>query len=107
MAVEIEGFEELSDQLDALTARAESVDGQNVVSFSDIFPDDFMQTYTDFESIHNFFDESPWDVESEADFARIPQDAFDKFVDTHTGFNSWEAMLSAAVREWIGRELAL
>lgn len=106
MSVEITGFEEFADELDRLRDQAKAIDGENAVSFTELFPEDFMQTYTTFESIQEFFDVSPWTVESEADFEQIPQDEFDAYVDDHTEFNSWEAMLSAAAREWIGRELA-
>ncbi|WP_436930114.1 hypothetical protein [Halosimplex halobium] len=106
MSVEIRGFEELADELDRLQDRTEAVDGETAVSFAELFPEDFMQTHTEFESIRQFFEASPWTVESEADFDRIPGEQFDAYVDEHTGFNSWEAMLSAAAREWIGRELA-
>lgn len=106
MSIEIRGFEELQDDLDRLQDRAESVEGGNAVSITELFPEDFMRTYTDYRSIHDFFDASPWTVESEADFEQIPENEFDAYVDEHTGFNSWEAMLSAAAREWIGRELA-
>ena len=105
MSVEIEGFEELEDEIDRLQQRAGSVEGENSVSFAELFPEDFMQTYTEFESIQAFFDASPWTVDNEADFERIPEDAFDSYVDEHTGFNTWEAMLSAAAREWISRQL--
>jgi hypothetical protein len=106
MSVEIEGFEEFADELDQLQRRAEAVDGENAVSFTELFPAGFMQTHTDFESIKAFFEASPWTVESEADFERLPEDEFDAYVDEHTGFDSWDAMLSAAAREWIGRALA-
>lgn len=106
MSVEIKGFEELADELDRLRERSESLDGENAVSFTELFPEDFMVTYTEFATIREFFDASPWTVESDTDFERIPEDEFDAYVNEHTGFSDWEAMLSAAAREWIGRELA-
>lgn len=107
MSVEIEGFEEAADQLDQLESDLESVDGKNSVSFEELFPEDFMRTHTEYGSIELFFEESPWTVETEEDFKRIPADKFDQYVNEHTGFNSWEAMLSAATREWLSRELSV
>ncbi|NGM68073.1 hypothetical protein G6M89_03435 [Natronolimnobius sp. AArcel1] len=98
MSVRIEGFEGLSD-------RVESIGGENTITMSELFRPDFMQTYTDYDTIEAFFDESPWTVESQADFETIPQDEFDMYVDENTGFNSWEMMLKAAGREWISRQL--
>ena len=107
MTVEISGFEDFADELNELEDRVETIDGKNSVSTTELFQSDFMQTYSEFESIQEFFEESPWTVESEADFGSIPEDTFDAYVDDHTGFDSWETMLSAAAREWVGRELAV
>lgn len=107
MSVEIEGFEELTEKLNRLKKNAEAVDGENAVSFDELFTPNFMRTYTEYDSIETFFERSPWTVETQDDFERIPEDDFDHYVDEHTGFNSWEAMLSAAAREWLGRQLAV
>lgn len=107
MSIQIQGFEELSDELDRLSNRAESVHGSNEIPLDELFPDDFMVTYTEFETVAEFFESSPWTVETEEDFERIPEDDFDNYVDRHTGFSSWEAMLSAAAREWVSRQIGL
>lgn len=107
MSVEIRGFEELADELDRLQERVETAEGETAVSFDELFPADFMATYTAFDSIQAFFEASPWTVESDADFGAIPEDEFDEYVDDHTEFDSWEGMLSSAAREWIGRKLAV
>jgi hypothetical protein len=107
MSVEIEGFEDATDQLDRLDENASSTDGTNSVSFVELFPEDFMRTYTEYDSVATFFTESPWTVETETDFERIPEDEFDRYVADHTGFNSWEAMLSVAAREWLSRQLSI
>jgi len=100
MSVEIEGLDNLADSLD-------EVSGENTVSMGELFTEGFMATNTEFESISEFFDESPWSVDSQEDFEQIPQDEFDIYVDKHTGFNSWEAMMKAAAREWITRQINL
>nr|WP_241430348.1 hypothetical protein [Halococcus salifodinae] len=107
MSVEIEGFEELADRLDQLGENAASVDGENTVSFDELFTSDFMRTHTEYDSIETFFERSPWTVETQDDFEHIPEDEFDRYIDDHTGFNSWDAMLSAAAREWLGRQVTL
>lgn len=106
MSVEIEGFEEMADELDRFGERLDSVGGETTVSFDDIFTADFMRTYTEYDSIGTFFAESPWSPKTEADFIHIPASELDEYVDAHTGFNSWEAMLSAAAREWLTRNLS-
>jgi len=103
MSVQIEGFEDLADQLEELSG---SVDGGQDIPMEELFTDGFMATNTDFDSIGDFLTASPWTIESEADFRTIDEDNFDSYVDAHTGFSSWEAMLSAAAREWLTRQLS-
>lgn len=104
MSVQIEGFEELAEQMDDLSA---SLDVDQDIPMEELFTDGFMATNTEFDSISDFFEESPWTIESEEDFQSIDEDEFDRYVDKHTGFSSWEAMLSAAAREWLTRQMSL
>lgn len=105
MSVQIEGFEELADALDDLQQNLEDVSGEREIPMDELFPDSFMRTYTDFNSIDEFFASSPWEIDTEEDFKQIPEAKFDDYIDAHTGFSSWEAMLTAAAREWIARQL--
>ena len=59
MSVEISGFEDFADELDEFEDRGETIDGKNSVSFAELFPPDIMHTYSGFNSIHKFFEESP------------------------------------------------
>jgi len=105
MSVEIRGFEDVVDDLDRVSGLEGAAAGEVDVSIADLFPRDFMETYTAFGSVQAFFEASPWTVETESDFDDIPEDAFDDYVDEHTGFSTWEAMLSAGAREWLLREM--
>lgn len=102
MSVEIRGFEE---EIDRLEEQLDAVDGEATVSVAELFPDGFMQTHTDFETIHAFFGKSPWTIDPEADFPSLPADELDEYVNAHSGFKTWDAMLAAAGREWITRKL--
>lgn len=99
MSVEITGLDELGD----LRNRLDSVGGE--VPMTDLFPPDFMQSYTEFDTFEEFLDESRWKVETQADFEGIPSDEFDTYVAKRTGFDSWETMLSAAGREYVMRQM--
>lgn len=103
MSVQIEGFEELADQLEELS---DSPDVNQNIPIGELFTEGFMATNTEFDSISEFFEKSPWTIESEDDFHNIDEGEFDRYVDEHTGFSSWEAMLSAAAREWLTRQLS-
>lgn len=104
MSVEIEGLEDLKEELQGLAERLEQAGGE--LPMTVLFTDNFMKSFTEFTSLEEFFDESPWRVESDDDFEAIPADEFDAYVDKHTDFDSWDAMLRAAGREYILREVA-
>lgn len=100
MSVRIEGTDEFAEAVDEI-----AVDGEEqTVEPSELFPDGFMRTHTEFESIDEFFAASPWTVETEADFERIPAPEFDGYVADHSSFDDWESMLAAGVREWVLRQ---
>ncbi len=105
MSVRIEGFEELADRLADSWDGLETEDGKRLVSVHDLFPPDFMHTYTEFESVGEFFEESPWTIETERDFERIPPRSLDRYVDQHSRFDSWDTMLLAGGREWASRRV--
>lgn len=97
MAVEITGF----DDLDGLREHVESSGGE--VPMGELFTSDFMQNYTEFSSFEAFLGQSPWTVETQADFESIPADELDAYVEDRTGFDSWETMLSVGGREYVLR----
>lgn len=103
MSVEIRGFE---GEIDRLAERLDAVDGEATVCVAELFPGGFMETHTDFESIHQFFDASPWTIDAGRDVTSLPAAELDAYVSDHTGFKTWDAMLAAAGREWVTRQLA-
>jgi hypothetical protein len=105
MSVQINGLEGLGQELEDLVERIEQAGGE--VPMDELFTEDFMQSYTEFRSLEEFFAESPWRVESGSDFEDIPVDEFDSYVDEHTDFDSWDAMLQAGGREYFLREAAI
>lgn len=105
--VETNGIEEAQDALSDIADNAQELDGENEVGFGELFTDAFMRKYTEFGSIDKFFEESPWAVESEEDFAAIPEADLDDYVDEHTAFPSWEEMLGTAGEQWMVDQLGL
>jgi hypothetical protein len=99
MSVRIDGLENFDGGPD--DPPSDSTDSERRVSFSELFTDGFMRTHTDFGDIDEFFGESPWAVEDDEDFEQLPVGKFDSYVARHSGFDSWDSMLSAAAREWI------
>lgn len=105
--IEIEGLDEAIEELEELEHRAEELDGENEVAFPDLFPPKFMRRHTDFASIDEMLEASPWEVEGNDDFAAIPDAEWEKYVANNTRFATWEAMQEKATTEWAARQLGL
>jgi len=95
------------DDLEELADRAEELDGENEVPLAELFNPGFMRKYTDFESLEEFFEESPWTIESEEDLDEIPDDPFNEYVDEHTVFSDQDEMMNKAGEEWTADQLGL
>ncbi|WP_139887882.1 hypothetical protein [Acinetobacter nosocomialis] len=63
--------------------------------------DDFIQANTRFESLKLLFLEAGFVVETSEDFANVPQDQIDAFVNEHTSFKSLTALQNEALKEYL------
>lgn len=79
------------------------LDEPNEVPFTELFPEEFMQLYTEFTSIEAFFDAGPWEMNDELDSEAIPEEDLDKHVDVSTDFPEWQIMLDTAAQRLIER----
>ncbi len=107
MSFKIEELDQLQRKLNDLERRAQELSGEHRVSFAELFPSSFMQRNTRYPSIEAMVEASPWRVETQADFAAIPDDPWDEFVRGATSFGSWKEMMAAAAREYAARKLSL
>lgn len=101
----LEGLDDLQRKLQDLATRAERLDGEHSVPMSELFPPDFMRRFTDFLDIDEMFTASGYRVESTEDFAKIPDDAWDKFIAERTLFGMWQEMQEKAGGEWVSKKL--
>lgn len=93
VTLDTSGFDEFERKLDKIR-------GEHVLSAEDLFPDDFMRQYTDFQMRQAFFEAGG--VESKED---TETDAFDKFVAANTRFDNWFEMMKEAQASWIRRQM--
>ncbi|AZC06362.1 MULTISPECIES: hypothetical protein [Acinetobacter] len=63
--------------------------------------DNFIQAHTRFESLKLLFLEAGFIVETSEDFANVPQDQIDAFVNKHTNFKSLTALQNEALKEYL------
>jgi len=102
---EIKGLDELQNKLKNLQSEIEKLSGEKKVSFKDIFPPPFMRKFTQFSSIDEMVNKTPFKVESEEDFKKIPDEDWDVYVREKTSFKSWAEMQSKAAEEYFGKKV--
>ena len=85
--------------------KIEELEGVNQIPINDLFNEIFMEKYTRFSSIDEFFETTEWEVEDKEDLEEIPEQELDTFVRDKTKFSSWEHMLNQAGKEWFKRQL--
>lgn len=100
-------FEDALRKVHDLQRKAEQLDGEHSVLLAELFHDEFMLRNTDFSSIDSMLEASGYKIESNDDFANIPNEEWDAFVRESTRFASWDEMKSAAAQEWVTSALEL
>lgn len=105
MTFEIKGLGELQNKLKNLQSEIEKLSGEKKVSFKDVFPTSFMRKFTQFALIDEMINKSPFKVENEEDFKKIPDEAWDAYVREKTSFKSWAEMQSKAAEEYLGKKV--
>ena len=91
-----------NSRLKELQRKIKNLEGKKPVPLSELFPNDFIRKYTDFQTIQAMLDASGIENKEE-----IGNEKFSKFVATHTRFSNWEEMKKAAGAEYVKRRLGL
>lgn len=84
---------------------ARRIDGENNVSFNELFNTTFMRKYTKFSSIDEMLDKSEFKIETNKDFESIDDNKWDEYVREVTTFQSWEEMKSEAGKLWVLKQM--
>src|SRR5699024_1140927 len=82
-------------------------DNEESLDLNDIFTDEFMSEYTDFESFGEFLAEAPVRIEDQDDFDNMDMSEMDAFVAEVTKFEAWEDMQGDAVSLYTINQLGL
>lgn len=88
-----------------LQKKIDNVSGK--IKFEDLFNSKFMQTNTNFNNIEQFFESSPFTVNTEDDFDNLNENELDGYVKEKTKFASWEEMKVKAAEIYVAKELNL
>jgi hypothetical protein len=72
------------------------------IELSELFPDEWMEDHTEFESIEEFIEADDVAVPTDATVGELSTRHWDEHVATHTDFDSWSEMVSRAVESYVG-----
>lgn len=107
MSIEIEGLDELQDQLSQMQENAQELDGENEDPFSELFDSSFMSEHTAFSDFDALLEAGGFEVETQEDFEAIPEKKLDPHIQETTVFESWEEMRNTAVQNWVAGQMGL
>jgi hypothetical protein len=106
MSFKITGLDEVKNKLKKITDAAQALDGEQV-SIPELLTDSFIKTHTNLKSAQELFDQSGFKIDSPDDFKAIPDEEWDKYIASVSGFNNWKEMLKSATAEYLKRKMGL
>ena len=90
--------------LKKLQRNLENLPKESEVSSAELFPEDFISKYTDFQTFHAMVDASGININ---DSDQLNGEGFSKFVSAHSKFENWNDMQEKALAEYVARKLGL
>ncbi len=105
MKVTLSGFDDFEKHIEKLQENVKELEGQHSIPFDELFPTSFMANYTDSSSIEELLQKGNFDIQSQEDFEKIPDDTMNSFIAMHTSFLTWNQMFTQASEEWLARRL--
>ncbi|PTX14855.1 hypothetical protein SAMN04488598_13824 [Halanaerobium congolense] len=106
--INMEGLDELQENLDDLERRAEEVEGDHEVRLDELLDENFMNNYTNYVTFDEMIDESEFEFETEEEFEGVLEtDEWNVFIENNSVFNSWDDMVKKAGAEWTAKNLGL
>ena len=105
--LKITGLDELAKKLDDLGKQAGALDGQQSVPMNELLTPEFVSSHTAFANADEMFNASGFKIESQEDFAAIPDAKWDEFIRSASPFTDWSSMLGEAGKAWAAKKLGL
>lgn len=85
--------------------RLEQLNGEHETTYGDLLPPEFISRYSDYPSLDELLAASGFSIEGEDDLSAIPDAGMDAFISSATQFATWDEMVSAALAEFVVRQL--
>jgi hypothetical protein len=98
-------FEDFKKKIEKLTKNASLLEGDHVVALTDLLTPEFVSKHTEFANAEALFSGSSFKIEAPEDFAAIPDEEWDAYIRSVSGFADWKSMMRSAVAERTKRKL--
>ncbi|OZT77783.1 hypothetical protein [Salinicoccus roseus] len=103
--MKFKGFDEFEKKLNRMAKNAQELEGDNTVSFVDLFPESFMSKNTKYANMQEFMDDFEPNMTSE-EFKEIQDsDEWNEFVKSNSNFEDWDSMIGTATEEYAANQL--
>ena len=89
MKFDLRGFDQLEKNLSELS-------GTHSIPLDDLMTPDFISSCSQYSNFEELIEASGFKVETEEDFAAIPDQEWEQFIQTNTSYESWIEMQEAA-----------
>lgn len=86
--------------LKQLQKNLEKISETTQVTLVELMPSQFISNCSRFNSLEEFFEASGFKIDSQEDFAAIPDDEWDIFIKENTTYENWSEMQQAAAAEY-------
>ena len=91
--------------LDRLIKNAKELDGRHQVKMVDVLNSEFVSAHSKFDDLDSLFAASGFKIRSPDDFAAIPDDQWDAFINANTDFDNWAEMQRAGHLQYLSSRL--
>jgi len=105
--IKITGLDSLQQKLTDLEQKAKDLDGKHNLPLSELLTDDFISGHTKFTTLSVMLEESGFKVDTPEDFAAIPVEERDRYINVVSDCENWQEMLGEASKEWSITKLGL
>lgn len=105
MSKRIKVSKQLDKRFKEIERGAKEINETGSVDFKDLFTQNFMTKYTNFNNISEFFEESPFEFKTQEEFESIDENQLDEYVRKQSKLDSWQDMFSTAGKEYVAKKL--
>lgn len=100
-----DSIQQAIEQATSLKKKLNEIENKHTYTFKELFNDEFMQAHTKYQNISSFLDDSCLDFSSQEAFRNIDESELDKYISSHSDFESWNDMKLSATQEIISKQL--